>query len=222
MPDLCPCDINTHSLAVMLKQLNIHPNYVIHAGAHDLIESDIYAYYNAQVVAIECNPFVYQNLLFRLKNQYKQMPIYACLWSTSGQEKQLYFYRNKTDGAGGLYLPDKMNDYIPDCKPTGDFFNCITITMDDIMIKYNLDKDRHKIDFLNVDLQGAELEFFKGANLLLEGQALKYIWCEVSWDSIYRDAPQLNDIDEYLAKYKFVRYGVREDSPNHGDALYVR
>lgn len=218
--DLCPCDIYTHSLAVMLRYYNIEPKYVVHAGAHDLIESDIYNYYGANVYAIECNPFVYQNLIYRLLGRDKQQPIYGCLWSEDGQIKPLYFYRNKTDGAGGLYLPDKMLDYIPDCPPTGETFNCITTTFDRLARVYHIPTDQ--IDFLNVDLQGAELEFFKGAQALLTSPSLQNIWCEVSWDAIYKGGPQLQDITKYLAQYGFKHIITRVDSPKHGDALYSR
>lgn len=218
--NLIPCDITTHSFAVMLRECNIHPKYVIHAGAHDLIEADIYDSYKSRVWAIECNPFVYPKLTYRLNNLPNQTPIFACLWSENNAEKEFMFYRNREDGAGGLYAPEKMFAYITDCPLTGESITCVTTTMDTICRKYI--KDYYLVDFLNVDLQGAELEFFKGASLLLKSESLKSIWCEVSWDHVYKDGPLLTDIDKYLGEYGFTRFGVRRDWEIHGDALYVR
>jgi FkbM family methyltransferase len=204
----------------MLRNCNIQPRIVIHAGAHDLIESDIYDIYKAKVYAIECNPFVYQNLITRVNNNYLQIPIYACLWSINNQKKKFRFYRNNQDGAGGLFEPEKMGEYIKDCPMLEETFELTTTTMDTLCIKEI--KDYLDVDFLNVDLQGSELEFFKGANLILESKNLKYIWCEVSWDKVYKDAPLLQDIDYYLARYGFNRVGIRRDWEIHGDALYCR
>lgn len=220
MSSLCECDVNTHSFAVMLKNCNISPKAVIHAGAHDLIESDIYKLYDAKVYAIECNPFVYQDLLIRINDVKNQVPIYACLWSEPNKKLTFNFYRNKKDGAGGLFEPEKMFDYIKDCPLLEEKLELVTTTMDLVIDKQI--PDYKNVDFLNVDLQGAELEFFKGANKLLNSRSLKYIWCEVSWDRVYKDAPLLRDIDNYLLKFGFQRVGIRQDWEIHGDALYTR
>ena len=96
----------------------------------------------------------------------------------------------------------------------------VTTTMDLVIDKQI--PDYKNVHFLNVDLQGAELEFFKGANKLLNSRTLKHIWCEVSWDRVYKDAPLLRDIDNYLLKFGFQRVGIRQDWEIHGDALYTR
>lgn len=228
--DLCPCDINTHSFSVMLRELlskgyqPIKDSDVLHIGAHDGIEADIYDYFQAKnVYWFECNPYVFPNLLHRIheKTRYSRHRAFqTALWSESGQELEFNFYRDKRDGASGFYLPDKMFDYIKDCPLLEDKIKIKT----NILNNYINDGlvDISNTTFLNIDVQGAELEVFKGATKLLESDKLQFIWCEVSWDNVYKNAPLMDDISEYLKQYSFISVGVRTDWAIHGDALYMR
>lgn len=221
MSKLVPCDINTHSTSIMMRQFNIHPKLVYHIGAHDGIEADIYDYYKAKVRWFECNPFVYPNLLTRVRHRPNHYTHEVCLWNEDGRELPFFFYRNKEDGAGGLYKPDKMFDYIKDC-PLLEETVSIKTTKLDTMVDDLLHNEIDDVDFLNIDVQGAELQVFKGAHTLLSNPSLKWIWCEVSWDDVYQGGAKMIEIDDYLWKYGYSKVGIRKDWEIHGDALYKR
>ena len=75
-------------------------------------------------------------------------------------------------------------------------------------------------NFMNVDVQGYELEVFKGAGQFL-GQ-VDYIMTEVNRDEVYESCPMIEDIDLYLEGFGFERLAVEWQSESWGDAIYVK
>ena len=75
-------------------------------------------------------------------------------------------------------------------------------------------------NFMNVDVQGYELEVFKGAGEFL-GQ-IDFIMTEVNRDEVYENCAQVEEIDEYLSKYKFKRVETTWAGDCWGDAFYIK
>lgn len=75
-------------------------------------------------------------------------------------------------------------------------------------------------NMLNIDTQGTELEVLKGAKEFLH--YVDYIICEVNRDEVYKDCAQVEEIDEFLAGYKFKRVETSWDGVVWGDALYIK
>ncbi len=220
------CDIGTHSTYLVLKEIedkfniSLKDKNVLHIGAHDGLEKDIYDHLGASsTIWVECNPFVFETLTERISGDNKHTAFQKCLWSEVGIEKEYYFYRNKTDGAGGLFKDEKMKDYVKDCPMTGEYIKMFTDTLDNLSYKEKIDCG--SINFLNLDVQGSELEVLKGSTKLF-GPNLELIYCEVSWEQYYHNGPLLKDIDELLSKFGYNRLGLRVDAPGHGDGIYVR
>lgn len=75
-----------------------------------------------------------------------------------------------------------------------------------------------EIDFLQVDVQGADLKVLQGATKILEKSILA-IQIEVEFSSLYRDQPLFADVDTYLRQRDFTlfdlasSYRVRSRSP---------
>jgi len=74
------------------------------------------------------------------------------------------------------------------------------------------------IDFLHLDVQGAELMVLQGAGNFIS--KIKVIWLEVSKVDLYKDQPLVGDIQKFMKKNNFVLfknalYGVQ------GDQLYI-
>lgn len=228
--ELVPCDIFSHSFSLMIRELQnkgynpISYADVLHIGAHDGIEADIYDYYGAKNVNwFECNPYVFPNLLKRINEKSrkaKHLAYQAALWDKAGEELEFRFYRNQKDGASGFFLPEKMFDYIKDCPLLEETIKIKTNTLDNYINDGIIDISQTK--FLNIDVQGAELKVFQGANTLLNNRTLEFIWCEVSWDNVYKEAPLMSDITDYLKGFDFEFVGLRKDWEIHGDALYWR
>tara|TARA_R110000751_G_scaffold107144_1_gene203296 strand:+ start:3098 stop:3718 length:621 start_codon:yes stop_codon:yes gene_type:complete len=75
-------------------------------------------------------------------------------------------------------------------------------------------------NFINIDVQGYELEVFKGAKKTLEN--IDYIMSEVNRDEVYKDCPMVEDLDVYLSIYGFERVETTWDGGTWGDAFYVK
>ncbi len=77
-------------------------------------------------------------------------------------------------------------------------------------------------NFLNIDVQGYELEVLKGAKKCLEN--VYYVIVEVNRSELYQDCPMIGDIDDFLSGFGFSRVETewRYDRENWGDALYIR
>ncbi len=86
---------------------------------------------------------------------------------------------------------------------------------------FNRSYDINNYDFMNLDIQGAELLALKGSNKIL--QSIKAIYTEINYDEIYKDCALIDELDEYLKKFNFKRvFTTTPESEYWGDALYLR
>lgn len=75
-------------------------------------------------------------------------------------------------------------------------------------------------NFLNIDVQGVELNVMKSLGDLIG--AFDYIYTEVNTEFVYEGCSLLSDIDDYLRHYGFERVETIITRANWGDALYVK
>ena len=81
-----------------------------------------------------------------------------------------------------------------------------------------LDQSIQKIDFIHMDVQGAELDVLKGIGSILN--TITAIWLEVENISMYEGQPLKNDIEEFMKRSKFVKI-VDTALGDSGDQLYI-
>ena len=101
------------------------------------------------------------------------------------------------------YVEDKIVDFI---------------RMDEFIPQNNIDISEYNM--LNVDVQGTELQVFESFGELISN--FDYILTEVNVAEIYENCTQMVDIDEYLAKYGFVRIETYMTPYEWGDAFYIK
>jgi len=75
-------------------------------------------------------------------------------------------------------------------------------------------------NFLNVDVQGAELHVIKGMGDLIDG--IDYIVAEVNEAELYKGGALLNELNAYLESRGFVMDVKNINKYEYGDALFVR
>tara|TARA_B100000131_G_scaffold140773_1_gene137002 strand:- start:80 stop:700 length:621 start_codon:yes stop_codon:yes gene_type:complete len=75
-------------------------------------------------------------------------------------------------------------------------------------------------NFINMDVQGFELEVLKGGRGVLE--QIDYVYCEVNRDEVYENNAYVEEIDEFLAEYGMERMETDWAGEIWGDALYIK
>jgi FkbM family methyltransferase len=82
--------------------------------------------------------------------------------------------------------------------------------------------DVQNANFINIDVQGYELEVFKGAKKTLE--RIDYIYSEVNRGQLYDGNVMIDELDDFLGQYKFERVETYwpETWYNWGDAFYIK
>ena len=82
------------------------------------------------------------------------------------------------------------------------------------------DYDSKDYNFINMDVQGYELEVLKGGTKTLEH--VDYVYCEVNRDEVYENNAMIEDLDEFLSSYNMKRVETDWAGGIWGDALYIR
>ena len=80
--------------------------------------------------------------------------------------------------------------------------------------------DRSKFNMLNIDVQGFELEVLKGAVKTLS--SIDLIYTEINTEQVYKDCPDVSELDEFLIHHGFQRTLTKETGKGWGDAVYRR
>ena len=75
-------------------------------------------------------------------------------------------------------------------------------------------------NFLNIDVQGVELNVIKSFGELIN--KLDYIYTEVNEEEVYEGCCLIQEIDAYLDIYGFVRRATHMTKHKWGDAFYIK
>ena len=80
--------------------------------------------------------------------------------------------------------------------------------------------DRTLYNLINIDVQGYELEVFRGGTSTLD--SIDYVYAEVNKAELYKNCARVEDIDNFLGGYGFTRVDSWWDGITWGDALYIK
>lgn len=147
------------------------------------------------------------------------------------EENHVALALSNTDGEATLYVtkaPMCSSLYPPDEKFLGRFNDLPELVNLDFSVELETTKlDTFcksegivQVDFIQMDVQGAELLVLEGASKLLE-QGVLAIQAEVSFEALYKEQPLFSDVDKYLRGKGFSFFdfefrgtpGVRRRSP---------
>lgn len=93
-----------------------------------------------------------------------------------------------------------------------------TITLNTLFEKHDIPYDRY--DFINLDIQGAELKALQGATKILPH--INAIYTEINDQELYEGCAQTHQLDDFLHTYGFQRVLTSMTHHGWGDALYQR
>ena len=202
-----------HDLGYNLQQhFNKPLKGAVHIGAHEGQEKKYYDHFGiSPIIWIDANP-QYENIL---KSQH---PTDIVIISGVGSENKIEKFNIANNGQSSSFLNLGTHEQE---HPYVNFINEIEIeikTMTQLIEENNIEINNY--NFLNVDVQGYELEVFKGFGDYLNN--FDYIYCEVNEDYLYKECALISDIDLYLAKFNLERVETFMTQHKWGDALYVK
>jgi len=215
------CRFIQQGSAIAAELVKLQPEVIVDCGACDGLDSIIYArmFPKSTVYAIEARSDNFDEIVvnMRLFNCQNIVPVKACLSDKEGVSDFYHSYgesENKKDWETG----NKSSSIL---KPTGHLtahrwcqFQPFTIPT------YRFDKlNITHVDFLHLDVQGAELKVLEGFGLVLS--TLKAVWLEVAKEELYAGQPLVADIENFMLSNKFIK---KTDTCHnrYGDQLWCR
>jgi FkbM family methyltransferase len=201
------------SIKEIVNYWNIQPKQILHVGAHNAEEYNDYKSQKPETIYwVEANP----NKVLELRDKLLRDPINhifeAAAWSTTGQKLELII-TNNGESTSLLEFQEHFNLY-PEIREEARV-EVLTKKLDELFPKEFCPQ------FINIDIQGAELHALRGANRLLRDCSMLYL--EVNNRELYIGCPHVNEIDEFLSDYDFVRSATRWwKNDGWGDAIYTK
>lgn len=201
----------------LFAKYKIKPIGAFHCGASSGQEiSEYYKNGIKNTVWIEALREVYAKLLINILPYKNAIAINECVSDVNGKEVMFNVANNEGQSSSLLDFGTHTKEH-----PTVKFVNRVkmnTIRLDTLIEKYRLDMEKY--DFLNIDLQGAELMALKGMGKYLDG--FKFLYLECNQRELYVGCPMVEELDKYLKPYGFVRVETKWTGNGWGDCLMIK
>lgn len=210
-------------LGKLIEDHNLKIEGVLHLGAH--LGEEAEAYYENRcepIYWVEANPELIRPLGHHVRQFPEQFVMEELVLDEIGKEVTFHISANDTTPRGKI---DRQSSSVlelgthlqssPDVYFAKDI-TCISTTVDDLV-------DRGLcFNFMNLDLQGAELLALHGATEALD--RVDAIYTEVNKKQVYKGCAQVGQLDGFLDQWSFRRMETVWASPTAGwgDALYVK
>lgn len=189
------------------------PKGIIHIGAHLLEEREEYLKNQfTNTIWIEANE--------QIVNSIPDFDTDEILlnYLITDKDNMLYQFNLTNNGQSSSILDLELHkDYHPHIFVT-DTVTYKSKRMDSVIDENNINIDDY--DFLNLDIQGAELLAMKSFGELIS--KFKYIYTEVNTNNLYKDCALISEIDNYLQTFGFKRVETFMTDAEWGDALYIK
>jgi FkbM family methyltransferase len=192
------------------------PKGIIHIGAHLMEERNDYisnGLYNT--IWVEANPNVFSKIEFINHENSNERVFNFAISNVDNVDVSLNVTNNGQSSS--ILELEKHKIHHPSIFVT-ETLNVKTKRMDTLISENNIYINDY--DFLNIDIQGAELLALKGFGNLLNN--FKFIYTEINTNNIYKNCAIVDDIDEYLNQYGFKRVETSMTEFEWGDALYIK
>jgi FkbM family methyltransferase len=199
------------NLIELKEKYNLNIKGVLHIGAHFGQEYDVYEKLSIKnIVFFEPLPHVFEKLKHNIGD--KAVLVNTALGNMEGEVVMNVEHANQSMSSSILQPNIHLTQY-PHIR-----FNdkeTVKITKLD-----NFIEDKDKFNFIMIDVQGYELEVFKGGSEYLKH--IDYIMSEVNKDEVYKGCPMVGELDEFLSDYGFKRVETTWDGITWGDAFYIK
>jgi FkbM family methyltransferase len=199
------------SLHELVKKYNIQFKGILHVGAHECEELQDYEKYLSRNLILWIEAL--QDKVDFCKKKFQNVQIENAV--VSDQIETVKFNRSN-NGQSSSILEFGLHKhfhphvhYISSCEVQ-------TKLLKNIICNYNIE-----YNFLNLDIQGAELKALKGMEEYLN--KVDYIYTEVNSDYVYENCAIVTELDDYLKQFNLFRVETKWcENYRWGDAFYIR
>lgn len=189
------------------------PKGIIHIGAHLREERTEYILNGVtNLVWVEANKKIYEESL--KKGLLEQERFFNEVITDCDNDTLEFKITNNGQSSSVLNL-DRHKIYYPNIYVT-ETVQVKTKRFDTLASEHNIDIKNY--NFLNLDIQGAELLAMKGFGTLLGN--IDYVYTEVNKESLYENCALIEEVDKFLKDFKRVETVIT--GSGWGDALYIR
>jgi FkbM family methyltransferase len=200
-------------LDVLVRIYGLRPTGVLHLGAHEGEEAKYYERAGIdRVVWLEGNPELVDSLRERVEPRGHR--VFQALVSDREDEPVQFHVTNNFQSSSILELGTHLQHH-PEVHVTHTL-ELTTTTVDALAREH----DFSGLNFMNLDIQGAEMKALRGASETL--RHVDYVYTEVNREAVYKDCPHISEIDSFLGGYGMERIVTKWSPAGWGDALYVR
>ena len=199
------------SLHDLVKKYNIKFKGILHVGAHECEEINDYCMYIApnMILWIEALEDKVQLCKSRYPNTFIENAV------VSDKVEIVKFNRSNNGQSSSILNLGLHKHFHPHVWYTNSY-EVETKMLKDIIYKYNIE-----YNFLNLDIQGAELKALKGMEEYLP--KVDYVYTEVNSDYVYENCCIITELDSYLEKFGLFRVETKWcENFRWGDAFYLR
>jgi FkbM family methyltransferase len=225
----------------LIAKYNLDIKGVIHVGGHWGEEAqDYYDNGVTNTIWVEANPECMPQLKHNVFTVFKNPTQYQCLEKLTSEwevrdgngyrtttinacvseedKKEVVFNISNNEGQSSSFLELAHHKI---AHPEVVYEKNIKVTTWKLDTLLKIFKKDHQYDMLNGDIQGAELLMLKGATDIL--QHLKCLYLEVNQKELYTGCPLVEEIDQFLEQYDFVRVEtIWCGNFGWGDAVYLK
>ena len=201
----------------LLRAHGVIPRGVIHVGAHQAGELEDYLRMGfTRIIYVEANPALIPAL--RAKAQVHDGKVIILHAAASDADGTVRLRVTSMDQSSSILPLAKHKDIYPSIREVSQV-EVRGRRLDTLLAEEGLRAE--DFNFLNLDIQGAELMALRGAPGILAG--IEALNTEVNLQELYQGAGLLGELEQFMAKLGFSRAAmVTPWHPSWGDAFYVR
>ena len=194
----------------LVNKYNIQFKGILHVGAHECEELKDYERY------IQRNKILWVEALSDKVELCKQRFPNVLIENAVVSDKiEKLMFNVSNNGQSSSILDFGLHSHYHSHVHYVNSFEVETKLLKDVISKYDIE-----YNFLNFDIQGAELKALKGMEEYLP--TVDYLYTEVNSDYVYKDCALIEELDEYLLTFGLVRVETKMTECKWGDAFYIR
>ena len=196
----------------LVKKYNMHISGIIHVGAHYGEEVQDYIDEGVQdMILFEPLSENFDILKENVRDLNGNIEGYQVALGTQREGTTTMYVSDNEKQSSSILKPKVHLTHHPNVKfPTTEEVELATL---DQYFCYNY-------NFINMDVQGYELEVLRGGLETLK--QVDYVYCEVNRDEVYEHNAYVQEIDEFLSDYDMIRVETDWAGDIWGDALYIK